>query len=263
MYIIANPPTPVVVATETPASEAASSTILKKEISIMSSLHTLYLQAVQGIGKDELCQSALDIFEVLSGILKTHITKKMNDMPSKTYKALEVKVGGRLSMAESKAWAKVIQVIYKTGICNNIVEYDSLMNKVTKFTIKKNFIRDKLKMKKEIIRQHKDTIHRHFNPDGSKVMKETPKMPHRNYVEKKAEQKAAKKQARYEQKQNMIKKKGKKLLAQFKCQEGCEEGECKCAINKSKGLKEYKDKVDGYYKDKREEMGIPNEEQKD
>ena len=53
--------------------------------------------------------------------------------------------------------------------------------------------------------------------------------------------------------------KAQKLLNQFDCQIDWED-EWECPINRSKGLKEYKEMVEDYYEKKREDMKIYEED---
>ena len=53
--------------------------------------------------------------------------------------------------------------------------------------------------------------------------------------------------------------KAQKLLNQFECQNDWED-EWECPINRSKGLKGYKEMVEDYYEKKREDMGIYEED---
>ena len=119
--------------------------------SVLTQLFKLALNSYEKDDLDHLANTALDLFENID-------RNKHKDIPSKTFRILDTKVGSKLTMAEAKAWSKVIKAIFNTGICSNMAEMNVLLKKSNRFLDKKSFKRDKQKMKKEIIRQHKYKI---------------------------------------------------------------------------------------------------------
>ncbi|CAI2361768.1 unnamed protein product [Moneuplotes crassus] len=181
---------------------------------------------------DLLNNEALALFDELEGYIEKTKKFPLFKLQGKVFKALDIKVGSKCSMTEAKAWKKVIHSLWKTGICKNQIEKDTLMKKANRFTSKKNFERNKKKIKKEFRRRQKDRkqgkIVDQDEEEKKEIFKDS-KMPE---------------ESKDEFKHRMERKKASELITELEC---LEDGNPNYGAPRS--MVKFKEKVEKYWND--------------
>lgn len=118
--------------------------VLGKKLNVEVVLQELFKMALRGVDKgklvsfdnclETLVNETLDLFEHLEGPESEENRPKMNPIPSRTYRALDAKVGSKLAMAESKAWTKVSSIC---SISQFLIKFQILWYKSSYLCFKK------------------------------------------------------------------------------------------------------------------------------